>query len=198
MGKKWIFCALAAVLCLTLYLPVRAAEEEEPDPWAAPAMTFAVEHGLLPADDMRPREAATRTVLSLMVAELLDSQARADLSRFSDAQPGSWYYDALSRGVAMGLFQGNGSSLGLNSVFTREQVITVMARCFGVPDGDRAVLTEFSDADQISDWAAGGGSRHGGRGLHPGRRQSSLPPAHHVTAGGGPTDLPFGGHGGGG
>ena len=155
MGKKWIFCALAAVLCLTLYLPVRAAEEEEPDPWAAPAMTFAVEHGLLPADDMRPREAATRTVLSLMVAELLDSQARADRSRFSDAQPGSWYYDALSRGVAMGLFQGNGSSLGLNSVFTREQVITVMARCFGVPDGDRAVLTEFSDADQISDWAAG-------------------------------------------
>lgn len=155
MGKKWIFCVLAAALCLTLCPLARAAGEEEPDPWAAPAMAFAVEHGLLPADDLRPREAATRTVLSLMVAELLDSQARADLSRFDDAQPGSWYYDALSRGVAMGLFQGNGSSLGLNSAFTREQVITVMARCFGVPDGDRGVLSGFSDADQVSDWAAG-------------------------------------------
>lgn len=156
MGNPRIVPVLTLLLCLTLCLPVRAAgEEEAPDPWAVPAMEFAVEQGLLPADDLRPREAATRTVLSLMVAELLDSQARADLSRFEDAQPGSWYYDALSRGVAMGLFQGNGVSLGLNSVFTREQVITVMARCFGVPDGDRAVLAGFSDADQLGDWAAG-------------------------------------------
>ncbi len=152
--KRMIVWLLALALLPALVLPAAAAGEE-PAPWAQDAVAFCVENGLMNADDLRPFENATRAELASMVVRLLDvEQEGADLSGYADVLPAAWYYDELSKAVAIGVYEGDGTSLQPLKTLTREQAMTVLARCFGVPDGDVTVLESFSDAYLISDWAA--------------------------------------------
>ena len=146
---------LVLALLPALLLPATAAEEETPAPWAQAAVEFCVENGLMSGDDLRPYDAATRAELASMVVRLLDVESEgADLSGYADVTPSAWYYEELSRAVAIGVFEGDGARLQPLDTLTREQAMTVLARCFGVPEGDVAVLDAFSDGYQISDWAA--------------------------------------------
>ena len=60
----WIFGVVMALLAL----PALAADQ--PDPWAETAVTYCVEHGILDAGELRPKEAATRAELASMVVQL--------------------------------------------------------------------------------------------------------------------------------
>lgn len=152
--RRVIALLLTLVLLMALMMPAAAAEET-PAPWAQEAVNFCVENGLMSSDDLRPYENATRAELANMVVRLLNVEMEgADLSGYVDVQPTAWYYEALSKAVAIGVFEGDGTKLQPLNTLTREQAVTVLARCFGVPDGDVTVLDSFSDAYRISDWAA--------------------------------------------
>lgn len=145
---------LVLALLPALLLPA-AATGEEAASWAQEAVNFCVENGLMDAADLRPYGNATRAELASMVVRMLDvEQAGADLSGYSDVAPSAWYYENLSKAVAISVFEGDGSTLQPLKTLTREQAITVLARCFGVPDGDVTALDAFNDAYRISDWAA--------------------------------------------
>lgn len=152
--KRVMALLVALALLPALVLPAAAAGET-PAPWAQGAVDFCVENGLMNADDLRPYENATRAELASMVVRLLDvEQEGADLSSYTDVLPAAWYYEELSKAVAIGVYEGDGTQLQPLKTLTREQAMTVLARCFGVPDGDVTVLDSFSDAYLISDWAA--------------------------------------------
>ncbi len=152
--KRLTALLLTAVLCLSFVLPTAAAEA--PDDWAQTAVDFCTENGLLSADDLRPREAASRAELASMVVRLLAVEDRADLSGISDVNPAAWYYDELAGAVAIGVYEGSDGALRPLEELTRQEAMTVLARAFAVPDGDVAALqAAYSDAWQLEPWAVG-------------------------------------------
>ncbi|MCI8526242.1 MAG: L,D-transpeptidase family protein [Oscillospiraceae bacterium] len=147
--------AIVGILCLVTLVLLALPAGAMPPTWAEEAMTFAVEHGILDEADCRPTDAVTRAELAGMLVRLLRAEARADLRAFTDVQPGDVHYDDLAGAVALGVLQGSGGALRPQATLTREQAITMLARCFGVARVDAQVLSGFSDRAGISDWALG-------------------------------------------
>lgn len=142
---------LAFILSAALLLAVPAFAEDTVSPWAEEAVGFAVEHGLMSPVEQRPRDSATRAELAHMLAALFDLRAEADLGG-TDVEPNAWYAQDMAKAVAAGLY--SGSNLLPRQPLTRETAFLVLARCFGVPDGDLKVLAQFSDTAALNEWAA--------------------------------------------
>ena len=127
------------------------------DDWARPALLFAVRNGILQGNEegnLCPEDTATRGEIATILMRVIRTQTKADLSGFRDMQTSAWYYDYLSRAVAVGIFYGNeDGTMEPNASITREQAFAVLARTFGVTGGKTTDLYAFKDADKISSWA---------------------------------------------
>lgn len=145
-----------AILFLTAALlahPILAAEAGVA-PWAEEAVDFAVERGMMSPTEQRPRDSATRAELAHMIAALFNAETEDSLEGCPDVEPGAWYRSDMAKAVALGLYDG-GKALNPRRALTREEVFLVLARCFGVGNGDRKVLSQFTDTYNLNEWAAG-------------------------------------------
>lgn len=159
-GKKspMIMGLIGAMLLSTnAFAAVPSDFSDFPTDWSAPAMTHAVQNGLLNGSDGKilPKGLLTRAQMATMVNRAFASSAKASLTSFTDMVPGAWHYDEMAKAVQMGVFQGADGKLSPNDPITREQAFTVLARAFGLADGRAAALNKFSDGAQISSWAKG-------------------------------------------
>lgn len=159
-GKKnpMIMGLIGAMLLSTnAFAAVPSDFSDFPTDWSAPAMTHAVQNGLLNGSDGKilPKGLLTRAQMATMVNRAFASSAKASLTSFTDMVPGAWHYDEMAKSVQMGVFQGADGKLSPNDPITREQAFTVLARAFGLADGRAAALNKFSDGAQISSWAKG-------------------------------------------
>lgn len=128
------------------------------DDWSRNALVFAVRTGLLKGRGdagLCPQSALTRAELAAVIMRFLGSEARADLSAYTDLDPEGWYYDYFSRAVALGLFSGTSdTTMSPNALVTREQAVTVLARVFGINGRDRKNIYRFADWNDVSGWSA--------------------------------------------
>lgn len=159
-GKKspMIMGLIGAMLLSTnAFAAVPSDFSDFPTDWSAPAMTHAVQNGLLNGSDGKilPKGLLTRAQMATMVNRAFASSAKASLTSFTDMVPGVWHYDEMAKSVQMGAFQGADGKLNPNDPITREQAFAVLARAFGLADGSAAALNKFSDGAQISSWAKG-------------------------------------------
>lgn len=159
-GKKspMIMGLIGAMLLSTnAFAAVPSDFSDFPTDWSAPAMTHAVQNGLLNGSDGKilPKGLLTRAQMATMVNRAFASSAKASLTSFTDMVPGVWHYDEMAKSVQMGVFQGADGKLSPNDPITREQAFAVLARAFGLADGSAAALNKFSDGAQISSWAKG-------------------------------------------
>lgn len=159
-GKKspMIMGLIGAMLLSTnAFAAVPSDFSDFPTDWSAPAMTHAVQNGLLNGSDGKilPKGLLTRAQMATMVNRAFASSAKASLTGFTDMVPGVWHYDEMAKSVQMGVFQGADGKLSPNDPITREQAFAVLARAFGLADGSAAALNKFSDGAQISSWARG-------------------------------------------
>lgn len=159
-GKKspMIMGLIGAMLLSTnAFAAVPSDFSDFPTDWSAPAMTHAVQNGLLNGSDGKilPKGLLTRAQMATMVNRAFASSAKASLTSFTDMVPGVWHYDEMAKSVRMGVFQGADGKLSPNDPITREQAFAVLARAFGLADGRAAALNKFSDGAQISSWAKG-------------------------------------------
>lgn len=159
-GKKnpMIMGLIGAMLLSTnAFAAVPSDFSDFPTDWSAPAMTHAVQNGLLNGSDGKilPKGLLTRAQMATMVNRAFASSAKASLTSFTDMVPGVWHYDEMAKSVRMGVFQGANGKLSPNDPITREQAFAVLARAFGLADGRAAALNKFSDGAQISSWAKG-------------------------------------------
>lgn len=159
-GKKnpMIMGLIGAMLLSTnAFAAVPSDFSDFPTDWSAPAMTHAVQNGLLNGSDGKilPKGLLTRAQMATMVNRAFASSAKASLTSFTDMVPGAWHYDEMAKSVQMGVFQGADGKLSPNDPITREQAFAVLARAFGLADGRTAALNKFSDGAQISSWAKG-------------------------------------------
>lgn len=159
-GKKnpMIMGLIGAMLLSTnAFAAVPSDFSDFPTDWSAPAMTHAVQNGLLNGSDGKilPKGLLTRAQMATMVNRAFASSAKASLTSFTDMVPGAWHYNEMAKAVQMGVFQGADGKLSPNDPITREQAFAVLARAFGLADGRAAALNKFSDGAQISSWAKG-------------------------------------------
>ena len=159
-GKKspMIMGLIGAMLLSTnAFAAVPSDFSDFPTDWSAPAMTHAVQNGLLNGSDGKilPKGLLTRAQMATMVNRAFASSAKASLTSFTDMVPGVWHYDEMAKSVQMGAFQGANGKLSPNDPITREQAFAVLARAFGLADGKASSLDKFSDGAQVSSWARG-------------------------------------------
>lgn len=159
-GKKnpMIMGLIGAMLLSTnTFAAVPSDFSDFPTDWSAPAMTHAVQNGLLNGSDGKilPKGLLTRAQMATMVNRAFASSAKASLTGFTDMVPGVWHYDEMAKSVRMGAFQGADGKLSPNDPITREQAFAVLARAFGLADGKASSLDKFSDGAQVSSWARG-------------------------------------------
>lgn len=159
-GKKspMIMGLIGAMLLSTnAFAAVPSDFSDFPTDWSAPAMTHAVQNGLLNGSDGKilPKGLLTRAQMATMVNRAFASSAKASLTSFTDMVPGVWHYDEMAKSVQMGAFQGADGKLNPNDPITREQAFAVLARAFGLADGKASSLDKFSDGTQVSSWAKG-------------------------------------------
>lgn len=159
-GKKspMIMGLIGAMLLSTnAFAAVPSDFSDFPTDWSAPAMTHAVQNGLLNGSDGKilPKGLLTRAQMATMVNRAFASSAKASLTSFTDMVPGVWHYDEMAKSVQMGVFQGADGKLNPNDPITREQAFAVLARAFGLADGKASSLDKFSDGAQVSSWARG-------------------------------------------
>ena len=159
-GKKnpMIMGLIGAMLLSTnAFAAVPSDFSDFPTDWSAPAMTHAVQNGLLNGSDGKilPKGLLTRAQMATMVNRAFASSAKASLTSFTDMVPGVWHYDEMAKSVRMGAFQGADGKLSPNDPITREQAFAVLARAFGLADGKASSLDKFSDGAQVSAWARG-------------------------------------------
>ena len=147
----------AMLLSTSAFAAVPQDFSDFPTDWSAPAMTHAVQNGLLNGSDGKilPKGLLTRAQMATMVNRAFASSAKASLTSFTDMVPGAWHYDEMAKAVQMGVFQGADGKLSPDDPITREQAFAVLARAFGLADGSAAALNKFSDGAQISSWAKG-------------------------------------------
>lgn len=147
----------AMLLSTNAFAAVPSDFSDFPTDWSAPAMTHAVQNGLLNGSDGKilPKGLLTRAQMATMVNRAFASSAKASLTSFTDMVPGVWHYDEMAKSVQMGAFQGADGKLSPNDPITREQAFAVLARAFGLADGKASSLDKFSDGTQVSSWARG-------------------------------------------
>jgi hypothetical protein len=113
------------------------------DAWFGDAVKFVNERGIMggsgAAQTFQPQQTMTR-------AMLITALARYD--GVDTAAGDTWYSAAVNWGVASGMTDGS----SLDDAVTREQLVTMLWRYAGRPQGG-ASFDEVTDADAISAWA---------------------------------------------
>ncbi len=160
--KKILSLILSGLILASAAISVSAAKADDfsdmPDDWSTPALTAAVENGLLTGSDglILPKDNLTRAQMATIIVRAFAAESKDDLDGFTDVASEKWYYEYMQKAVAMGVFTGDGSGLLTpDNNITREQVFTVLARAFKLENGDEKVLEKFADAGDVSSWAKG-------------------------------------------
>jgi len=145
------------------------------EPVLRQALENAVENGLLTGYDtneIKPYESITRAQMAAIMVRALGAEEKADISAFKDMNQSQWYYDSMSKAVAMGAFKGDGENLNPENNITFQEAFTVLTRIFDLvsqrdldnyklkaklikelPAYDTDVLDNYADKDSIASWA---------------------------------------------
>lgn len=133
-----------------------AAFTDMPEGEDGAAIQRAVDNGLLTGFEdstVRPNATITRAQMAAIIVRAFGATDSADISSYTDVKPSNWYYDALSKGVAMGAFQGSNNMLNPNAEITIQEALIVLSRVFDLPEAPVSVLSNILDSNSIATWA---------------------------------------------
>ena len=132
------------------------------DHWAYTAVEYCYAHnivtGISPTEFGRDHQ-IRRGDFILMLYNALGKPAASGKADFTDVSESDYYYTALSWAQGAGLATGTGDgAYSPTAPITREQAFTILRQALPLlgkdcPDGDLSVLDQFSDRDQIADYA---------------------------------------------
>lgn len=154
--------ALLLTIVLTLSTVAFAADfKDMPNDWSTAALNAAVKNGLLTGSDgyINASGKMTRAEMATIMVRACGATKTADISAFSDVKEDDWYYDYMSKAVAMGAFAGSDGKLNPENPITRQEAFVVLSRVFALTAGlgdTKSVLDTFKDANKIADWAEKG------------------------------------------
>ena len=142
--------------------PAYVHNDVTPDHWAYTAVEYCYAHnivsGISPTEFGRDNQ-IRRGDFMLMLYNALGKPATTHKADFTDVSESDYYYTALSWAQGAGLATGTGDgAYSPTDPVTREQAFTILRQALPLlgkncPDGDLSVLDQFSDRDQIADYA---------------------------------------------
>lgn len=138
------------------FLPFSDVDEDD---WFYDAVTFAYNNGIMTGTSATTFEPNTTTTRGMIVAILnrLEGSPTAASAGFNDVAEGDWYADAVNWAASVGVVNGMGEGIfAPNAAITREQMAAILynyAAYKGYDVSDRADISGYSDADQVSAWA---------------------------------------------
>ncbi|MBQ7717836.1 MAG: S-layer homology domain-containing protein, partial [Clostridia bacterium] len=127
--------------------------------WFYEAVKYALEKKLMQGTDkgFEPNGKMTRAMLVTVLYRLENTKASSVTGKFADVAEGEWYSDAVSWASANGVAEGLDSThFAPDESISREQLAVIMYRYakFKKYNTEASVeLSQFTDADQVSDWA---------------------------------------------
>lgn len=164
--KRLTAVALSLVMSLGLIgsasaAAVKAAEFPDFDSgaWYAEAVSAAVDNGLLIGRDhglLSPNGILTRAEMAMVIDRAFGAYKTADVSKFNDVSPQSWYYKSIQMAVQMGTYEGTGAStMSPDCPISRQEIMTVLCRALQLDTNRYADtdLSQFPDADKVANWA---------------------------------------------
>ena len=159
MKKKVL--AFLLVFCMVIgFAPAAFAAEftDTEGHWAETSIDRWADDGIITGmggNVFDPSGTMTRAQAAAMFARLLKLEAKADISSFEDVDSDAWYAEYIAMCVAAGLMNGLGNNtMDPDGLLTREQMMVMLCRALGIEPA-ATCEKEFSDADEISDWAEG-------------------------------------------
>lgn len=124
--------------------------------WYFGAVQFVTKNGLMSGygNQFAPGEPLTRAQWTQVLHNYAGRPAVEDSSLFDDVNIGAWYAKSVAWAAEKGMVSGYGHrKFGPGDPVTREQLAVILWRYAGRPAPPNLLLP-FSDADQISPWAA--------------------------------------------
>lgn len=138
------------------------------------------------AERFDPETETTRAMLVTLLYRLAGSPGAAETGKFNDVAADAYYDEAVAWAAETGLVSGYGAGVfGPNDSITREQLVTLLyryAKLCGYTRGETGELGRFTDAAEVSDYAAEAMSWAVGSGMILGADGKLLPDAHATRA----------------
>ena len=128
--KRLIASVLTTSLMITnVFATTVVYVQDMPIGWSKDAVESALDSGVLTAENgyVRPTDLLIRAELALGINNIFGTIEKADLSEYTDVLPTKWYYDEMSKAVAIGLFSGYGNGLlKPEQNITREELLAAL------------------------------------------------------------------------
>lgn len=125
--------------------------------WAAAALEWAVENGLIKGYDdktIRPDDYLTRAEMATIINRAFGAKILAEVDEFDDINVDDWFYNEMAKAVNMGTFEGTDEGKLLpNDNIRREEAFAVIARALVLSGADAEILEKFGDYENVSAWA---------------------------------------------
>ncbi len=130
------------------------------DAWYKSAVEFAVENNLfngVSEKEFAPAASMTRAMLVTVLYRMANPEVTENTHSFADVPEGEWYSDAVAWAASNGIVSGiSKSEFAPDGDITREQMAVIIyrfAKMQGYDVNDKADISGFNDAENVSDWA---------------------------------------------
>lgn len=125
--------------------------------WYYDAVNYVNNNGIMTGysdTKFAPNDKLSRAQACQVIYNIADADEQATEAIFSDVSLGQWYTNAISWASKNGVVSGYGNNLfGPDDSITREQMAAILYRYAGAPSVETNNLGNYTDANQISDWA---------------------------------------------
>lgn len=164
-GGEGTITAQAGGMSQTIRVTTRNVHRDvTEDHWSYNAVAYCYEKGIvggISATEFGRDHQIRRADFMLMLYNAVGKPKVETGCDFTDVSPSDYYYTALSWGQSVGLASGTGNgAYSPTAPITREQAFTILRQAMPLlgkvcPTGSLTVLDQFSDKDQIADYAKG-------------------------------------------
>ncbi len=155
--KKIFSLLVAGVLTFAMSVSSFAAFPDMPAGEAGAVLQRAVDNGLISGFEdgtVQPDTPITRAQMATIMSRAMNATDAADLSKFVDVDADDWFFDAMSKAVAMEAFKGDDKSrLNPNNTITRQEAMIVLSRIFDMAPASASALNAFPDGGTVASWA---------------------------------------------
>lgn len=131
-----------------------------PDLWYHKAVDYVLDNELMNGvggNRFDPYGTTSRAMIVTILWRLEGSPKAVSAPTFTDVPDGMWYTEAIRWAASSGIVKGYGDqTFGLNDPITREQLATILYRYEQYKHGaagELALLPDFADRTEVSDWA---------------------------------------------
>jgi hypothetical protein len=181
---KLVSICTVFLMLFTMIMPTYAMFSDVSGNWASPIIDKWESSGVLkgnPDGTFAPNNPVKRSEFVAVINFLFGYIDTAGLT-FTDVNKTAWYAEDVSKAVAAGIIQGDGSGkFNPNAAITRQEAALVICRAFDLKVVDKNASNKFKDVKDIAAWSKDAVSTLFEKGYISGRPDNKFGPKENLT-----------------